>query len=52
MFFRTSDDAALRNKVNEAMNVYEEYMKGRNTDQKEGAEGGENEKPKTDGEEK
>ena len=44
----TTDDNALRNKVNEAMNVYNEYVKTREQPegQQDGADGvGENAKP-------
>lgn len=35
----TTDDNALRNKVNEAMNVYNEYVKNRDDAPKDGADG-------------
>ncbi len=51
----TGDDNALRNKVNEAMSVYDEYIRVKeHGDPKDGPDGIgiENEKPKADGEDK
>lgn len=55
-FHSTTDDNALRMKVTEAMGVYDDYLKSRN-EQEEPKEntngvGSENEKPKTEGEDK
>lgn len=48
---RTNDEAALRNKVNEALNVYDEYMTNKDGP-RNGVEGSENEKPKGEAESK
>ena len=49
----TNDDTALRNKVNEALNVYDEYLRSqKESSVKDGpdASGTENERPRADAE--
>lgn len=49
----TNDDMALRNKVNEALNVYDEYLRSqKESSVKDGpdASGTENERPRADAE--
>ena len=48
----TSDDNALRMKVNEAMGVYNDYMRSRGDEAADAPTGIENEPSKADGEEK
>ena len=53
MIHSTNDDNALRSKVSEAMNVYDEYIRVKeHPEQKEGPDGVENEKPKNENEDK
>lgn len=50
---RTTNDAALREKVMEAMSVYDEYVKSRTTDENTATDGEavkENKEPKKEGE--
>lgn len=52
-FCSTNDDNALRAKVSEAMNVYDEYVRSREQDgAKADGANAENEKPQSVGEEK